>query len=485
MSTIFDQKLSTDTQLHSILQKEFDRQKHSIELIASENYTSSAVLESLGSILTNKYSEGYPGKRYYGGNQHIDEIESLCQQRAITAFHLDKDKWHVNVQPYSGSPANLATLTGLLKPHDRIMGLNLPSGGHLTHGFYTPRKKISATSIFFESFSYDLDPATEMIDYDKLEELAIRYCPQLIICGYSGYSRDLDYERFRQIADKVNAFLMCDMAHFSGLVAAREISNPFDYCDIVTSTTHKTLRGPRSGIIFVNKDVKDKDGVPVYLKIDDAVFPGCQGGPHNHQIMALAYQLGQVVQPEFKEYIQKVKANAQSLANCLISMGFHVLTGGTDNHIVMVNVKKTHDVTGSKLEKLLEEIGISINKNACIGDTSPLSPSGIRLGTSCMTTRGFTEDDFSRTASYIKFGTDCCLEIQNKYGKKLTNFNTGLKQILEIHQNMDVEKEENKEENTEDFDWTGLDNCRRLGDIKREIYQWTGTFPFYSEGFDD
>ena len=271
----------SDTELKALIDDEYNRQKCGLELIASENFTSKAVIESLGSVLTNKYSEGLPGKRYYGGNEVIDKIENLCIKRALETFHLNNKEWGVNVQPYSGSIANLAAFNAVLNPHDRIMGLDLPCGGHLTHGFYTAKKRVSISSIMYESLPYGLDES-ENIDYKGLERDAIKFKPRLIICGYSAHSRDLNYVEFRRIADINKSFLLCDMAHFSGLVATNEYNNPFEYCDIVTSTTHKTLGGPRSGLIFFRKELEDK--------INGSVFPAIQGGPHEHQIAAVATQ---------------------------------------------------------------------------------------------------------------------------------------------------------------------------------------------------
>merc|ERR1711976_100691 len=287
-----------DPAMAEIIKKEKDRQMRGLEMIASENFASRAVLQALGSCLNNKYSEGQIGQRYYGGNEYIDEMETLTKNRALQVYGLSPEEWGVNVQPLSGSPANFAVYTAIVEPHGRIMGLDLPDGGHLSHGFMTSSKKISATSIFFESMPYRLDPATGLIDYDKLEENARLFKPKMIIAGMSCYSRNLDYKRFRQIADENDAYLLADMAHISGLVAAGVTPSPFKYCDIVTTTTHKTLRGPRSGMIFYRKGVRKvtKSGEKVMFdlerKINDAVFPGLQGGPHNHAIAGVGVALG-------------------------------------------------------------------------------------------------------------------------------------------------------------------------------------------------
>ena len=401
-----------DPKLWNILCKEYKRQRRSLELIASENFTSRSVMECLGSVFTNKYSEGQAGARYYGGCEHIDEVENLCRERALSAFNLNPKVWSVNVQPYSGSPANMAVYMGLLKPHDRIMGLDLPSGGHLTHGFYTQKKKISATSIVFESFPYKVN-SEGLIDYDSLERIARDYKPQMIICGASAYPRDFDYKRFREIADINGSYLLCDMAHISGLVAKSEMNSPFEYCDVVTSTTHKTLRGPRSGIIFSKCELSDA--------IDFSVFPGLQGGPHNHQIAALATQLREVCTDEFRDYIRTVKSNAKVLAEHLTSNGFNLVTGGTENHIVLVDLRN-QGLTGSKVEYIAELVDISINKNSVPGDTSASSPSGIRLGTPALTTRGFTTSDFRRVGDLIIEVVALSKLIQGDSGKRLADF---------------------------------------------------------------
>ena len=419
MNRLLNQPLqSHDNELYNLIDEEAMRQKEGLELIASENFTSSAVMECLGSVLTNKYAEGLPGGRYYGGNEIIDKIENLCRDRALSTYRLDPSVWGVYVQPYSGSSANMAVYTCLLKPHDRIMGLDLPSGGHLTHGFYTSKKKVSATSIFFENLPYKIKE-DGYIDYDELEKMANVFKPRLIVCGYSAYPRDLDYERFRAIADKNNAILLCDMAHFSGLVATQEVKNPFDYCDVVTTTTHKTLRGPRAGMIFYKKEYESL--------IDGAVFPGLQGGPHEHQIAAIATQLLQVQQPDFKHYIQQVKANAKVLANEMMGNGYDVCTNGTDNHIVLINLRNK-GITGSKVEKVCERAHISLNKNSVFGDTSALSPGGIRLGSSPLTSRDFKGEDFMVVASFLHRCIQLAIEIQGVSGKKIVDFVSTMEQ---------------------------------------------------------
>jgi len=422
-----------DPEIYDLIEKEKSRQWRSLELIASENFTSKAVMECLGSALTNKYAEGLPGARYYGGNEVVDQVETLCQQRALKAYGLDPEKWGVNVQPYSGSPANFAVYTALLRPHDRIMGLDLPSGGHLTHGFYTyskkegTRKAVSATSVYFESLPYRVHPDSGLIDFDSLARDAALFKPAMVICGGSAYPRDYDYAKFKEIADANGSLLMMDMAHISGLIATGEAASPFEYCDVVTTTTHKSLRGPRSGMIFFRKDERGFEG-----RINQAVFPALQGGPHEHQIAGVATQLKEVCTDEFKVYIQQVKANASALADRLTSKGYKMATGGTENHLVLWDLKP-NGITGSKYEKICDAANITLNKNCVPGDRSAVTPGGVRIGAPALTTRKMIDTDFVQIADFLDEALQIALKLQEKSGPKLKDFAKLLPESEEVN----------------------------------------------------
>ncbi|KAL5498618.1 SHM1 [Sanghuangporus vaninii] len=452
-----------DPEVQNIIEKETWRQWSGLELIASENLTSKAVMEANGSILTNKYSEGLPNARYYGGNEWIDELEQLCRKRALEAFHLDPAKWGVNVQPYSGSTANFAALTALIQPQDRLMGLGLPDGGHLTHGYYTAKKKITASSIYFQSFPYGLDPSTQLIDYTKLTEQARIFKPRLIICGASAYPRDWDYAKLRATADEHGAFLMADIAHTSGLVAAQALANPFEYCDVVTTTTHKTLRGPRAGLIFFRKDLKDAQDLE--KRVNEAVFPACQGGPHNNTIAAIAVALKQASSPTWQAYAKQVISNAKTLAQELVNHGYRLQTDGTDNHLILWDLRPT-GLTGSKVEKICDLIGITINKNAVSGDKSAQTPGGIRLGTSALTSRNMNEHEHAKVAEFLHRVVQLSLKLQKEAGSKL------LKDFLRVAEKSDEVKQLRKEVREFARQWPlpGVDtvNIRRPAGIEED-----------------
>ncbi|KAL1488973.1 hypothetical protein ABEB36_014755 [Hypothenemus hampei] len=350
----------------------------------------------------------------------------MCQKRGLEVFNLLPEEWGVNVQPYSGSPANFAVYTALVEPHGRIMGLDLPDGGHLTHGFFTLNKKISATSIFFESMPYKVNPTTGLIDYEALLNTARLFKPKLIIAGVSCYSRYLDYKKFRDICNDVGAMLMADMAHVSGLVAAGVIPSPFEYCDIVTTTTHKTLRGPRAGVIFYRKGFKtnskgEKLPYDYESRINQAVFPGLQGGPHENAIAAIATTFKQAKTQEFKEYAEQIVKNARRLSAGLQEKGYKVVTGGTDVHMLLLDLSSA-GISGAKAEYILEEISIACNKNTIPGDKSALNPSGIRLGTPALTTRGLKENDIDQVTAFIDRALKLGKRIGEKSGPKLVDF---------------------------------------------------------------
>lgn len=380
-----------DTRIKKYIDAEKKRQKNTINLIASENYVSKDVLFALGSELTNKYAEGYSGRRYYGGNTIIDSIEDECVRRALSLFSLSSEKWHVNTQALSGSPANLAVYVGLLEKGDRVMGMSLDHGGHLTHGH-----KVSVTGKFWTQVPYGVSKETEVLDYDALMKQAISEKPKMIIAGFTAYPRIVDWKKFREIADASGAYLMVDMSHVAGLVAGGVYPSPFPYADIVTTTTHKTLRGPRGALIFVKKDTRE-----LGKKIDKAVFPGLQGGPHMNQTAAIAVALKEASSSAFKKYAQHVVKNAQALAGELSRLGWRIVSGGTDSHLVLVDVT-SGSVGGKEASDILEKAGIIVNKNAIPFDTRPpVDPSGIRLGTAGETTKGKGEKDMRRIAQSI------------------------------------------------------------------------------------
>ncbi|KAL1917642.1 uncharacterized protein VTP21DRAFT_4035 [Calcarisporiella thermophila] len=416
-----------DSEVFDIIEKEKARQRDGIDLIPSENFTSRAVMDALGSVMQNKYSEGYPGARYYGGNEYIDMAERLCQKRALEAFNLDPERWGVNVQSLSGAPANLYVYASVMKPHERLMGLDLPHGGHLSHGYQTDTKKISQVSAYFETMPYRLDERTGLIDYDMLDRTAVLYRPKVIVAGASAYSRKIDYARMKGTADKVNAYLVTDMAHISGMVAAGVLPSPFEHSDIVTTTTHKSLRGPRGALIFYRKGVRrvDKKGNEVLYDLENAinqsVFPGHQGGPHNHTITALAVALKQVKDPSYKEYQQQVLDNNQAFARAFQQRGYDLVSGGSDNHLLLVDLRGK-GIDGARVERVLELANISANKNTVPGDKSAMIPGGLRVGTPAMTSRGLGERDFEQIVEYIDRGVQIALGVKSKCGPKLKDF---------------------------------------------------------------
>ncbi|KAL5604299.1 hypothetical protein BROUX41_002272 [Berkeleyomyces rouxiae] len=462
-----------DPLVYEIIEKEKTRQKNFVNLIPSENFTSQAVLEALGSPMQNKYSEGYPGARYYGGNEFIDMSERLCQQRALETFKLKPDDWGVNVQPLSGAPANLYVYSALLNTHDRLMGLDLPHGGHLSHGYQTPTKKISAVSKYFETFPYRLNEETGQIDYDQLEKNAILYRPKIIVAGASAYSRLIDYKRMREICDKAGAYLMADIAHISGMLAAGVMPGPFDVADIVTTTTHKSLRGPRGAMIFFRKGVRrenPKTKKPEFYDlegpINSSVFPGHQGGPHNHTITALSVALKQAQSPEFRAYQSQVLVNSQAFAKRLGAspeqggLGYKLVSDGTDNHLVLVDLKP-NGIDGSRVERVLELVGVAANKNTVPGDKSAMVPGGLRMGTPAMTTRGFTEADFTRVADIVHRAVGIATRLNKEARKAATDKGEKLPGKLKLFMDYVGDGSEDPE----------------IAVLRSEVASWVGTYP--------
>lgn len=375
-----------DKEVYEAIEQEFNREQTHIELIASENFVSQAVLEAQGSIMTNKYAEGYSGKRYYGGCQYVDIVENLANERVQKLFNVK----YSNVQPHSGSQANQEAYRALINLGDTILGMNLSDGGHLSHGM---AKNFSGSD--YKVFSYGVDPKTGLIDYENVRKVALECKPQLIIAGASAYSRIIDFKKFRDIADEVGAYLMVDMAHIAGLVAGGLHPNPCDYADIVTSTTHKTLRGPRGGIILTNSE-------EIIKKVNSKVFPGVQGGPLMHVIAAKAVAFGEALKPEFKEYANQIVKNMHAFCDELKSLGYTLVSGGSDNHVVLLDVKSSIGMSGKEAESILGSVNITVNKNTIPGETEkPTITSGVRLGTAAMTTRGFKEEEFRNVAKLI------------------------------------------------------------------------------------
>ncbi|MFD1631698.1 serine hydroxymethyltransferase [Pseudopedobacter beijingensis] len=389
-----------DNHIFSLIQDELYRQQNSIELIASENFASLQVIEAMGTVLTNKYAEGYPGKRYYGGCEFVDQIENIAIDRLKKIFNLS---W-ANVQPHSGSQANAAVFQACIKPGDKILGLNLAMGGHLTHG-----SSANFSGKNYQTLFYGLHPDTGLVDYNQLEEIALKERPKMIICGGSAYSRDWDYKRVRDVADRIGAIVLADIAHPAGLIAKKILNDPFDHCHIVTSTTHKTLRGPRGGVIMLRHDfenplgIKDPKGKirPMSQVLDLSVFPGTQGGPLEHVIAAKAIAFGEVLTEEFTVYTQQIISNAQAMASEFITRGYNLVGGGTDNHLILIDLRNKN-LTGKQAQEILEKVNITTNKNTIpFDDKSPLITSGIRVGVPAITTRGLKETDTIKIVDLI------------------------------------------------------------------------------------
>ena len=435
----------TDPQAFQIIQDELARQENGLEMIPSENFVSTAVLEAMGSILTNKYSEGYSGKRYYGGNEHIDKLETLAIERAKKLFGVS----HVNVQPYSGSPANLAVYLATCNPGDKIMGLNLVDGGHLTHGW-----KVSATGIFYESIPYHVKE-DGYLDFEEIRALALEHKPKLIWCGATAYPRELDFEKFAEIADEVGAYLVADIAHIAGLIAAGAHQSPTEHVHIITTTTHKTLRGPRGAMIMTTQKGLTKDA-DLAKKIDRAVFPGLQGGPHNHTTAGIAVMLQEAVSDEFKAYGHQVVTNAKALAKGLKNEGIELVTDGTDNHLLLIDLTPFGNGKGIFVQEALDLASITTNKNTIPGEpASPFYPSGIRLGTPALTSRKMMETEMEIIAKWI---SEIIHETKNY--------------------KIDLGDKDVRKKQLEDFRKEIKDN-KTILDIKKKVVELTNDFPLY------
>ena len=424
--------MKRDTLVFDIINKELNRQREGIELIASENFTSLQVIQAMGSVLTNKYAEGYPGRRYYGGCEFVDESEQIAIDRLKKIFNCE----YANVQPHSGAQANAAVLLGILQPGDIILGLNLSMGGHLTHG-----SPVNFSGKLYEAHFYGVKKETGLVDYEMLEQKARELKPKLIICGASAYSRDWDYERIRNVADEVGAFVMCDMAHPEGLIAKGLLKSPFEHCHFVTSTTHKTLRGPRGGIIMMGKDFENPFGLKtpkgetrmMSHVLDMAVFPGTQGGPLEHVIAAKGISFGEILTDEFTDYAKQIQVNAQAMAKAFNAKGYNLISNGTDNHLMLIDLRNKN-ITGKKAQETLDQACITLNKNAVpFDDKSPFVTSGIRVGVAAVTTRGMKENDMQTVVDLVD--------------KVLMN----------------------------------LENEKTVGSVKNEVKEWMKAFPLYPE----
>lgn len=434
------QHLNEDKEVFALVTAETERQRHWLNLIASENYASVAVLEAQGSIMMNKYSEGYPGLRHYGGNDIIDQMELLCQSRALQVFGLSPEQWGVNVQTLAGTQANAQVYHALMKPHERLMGLSLTHGGHMSFGYQTDKLKVSAVSSYYDTLPYEVDLESGFIDYDDLEKLASRFRPKVIVAGASSYCRLINYARLRQICDSVGAYLVVDMAHTVGPVAARLVPSPFEHADVVTTASQKTLRGPRGAMIYYRKSLEGP--------INFSVFPAAQGGPHNHTITALAVALGQARTEEFRRYQKQLLLNAKALENAMVERGYKLIGGGTDIHMVVVSLADK-GVDGARVNAACERGNIAISATAVPGDKWSL-PRAIRLGTTPMTTRGFVEADFVRVAELVDKIVHIAVQVQSllpEYANKLRDFKAAVSARPEFE------------------------------DITKEVAQWAGPLP--------